>query len=283
MININRMIRGVAALAEQANRAFGISGGGEKNFLEQVRRQRLRARTAQQQAVRFYDFHGLQIDVFVSAGGVINVFLAMRKRRRIENDEIELLRGVAQILKKIGCNKIFLHHRKIIECEIFFRHSHGSRGRIHRYDTRRAALLGINRKRAGIAKAIQQFPPRAHSRDPRAVLTLIEKKAGLLAFVNVDFKKQIVLTNLQRRRRLIAGENLRYWLQAVFIQRRSGAAFIDALRLNDILQRGDNLTSKIRHAERADLHDQIVGILVNDQSGQAIAFGIDDAKSVGGF
>ncbi len=39
MINIDRMIGRVAALADDANRAFGISGGGEKNFLKQQKKQ----------------------------------------------------------------------------------------------------------------------------------------------------------------------------------------------------------------------------------------------------
>ena len=78
-----------------------------------------------------------------------------------------------------------------------------------------------------------------------------------------------------------AGEKSVAFGHALELAERRFIPLKDGAGLEHGLQRVHNHLLALVHAEGRDLHDQNIGIFVNDQSTEKIAFGIDDAKGGG--
>ena len=115
--------------------------------------------------------------------------------------------------------------------------------------------------------------------DSGAVFLLIEKEAGLLAFLYVNPEVNAVLDHLHPIRHIAADEAFG---QLETLQRANGyvAALIDARRMQQLLQRVGSVMLEALHAQRQTLHDQHVAEAVHDQRGQTVAFGKNHAAGM---
>ena len=167
--------------------------------MEQVGADAARARVGEQHAAGREDGQRQPVDVFIGARGPLGVRDSRRELGRVEHDGVEgpaLLYIVAQ-----RCIHVGVEHRgaagvKTVQGDVGPGALNGRAGRVNRRDVLRAAGQRRHRETAGVAVAVQhvlEFQPARVGGKLLAAVALVEVKAGLVAFGNVQAQLPVVL------------------------------------------------------------------------------------------
>ena len=116
-----------------------------------------------------------------------------------------------------------------------------------------------------------------------SVFTLVEEKAGFLAFFPVGKKTAVVFQNHFIQSIAKEVTVLDYSIFLAHALHGFGTFVVDGLqaKVGHQLEGADNLLQVECHAFRLGLHHGGVAINVNDKPCQAVAFGVDEAEAVG--
>ena len=121
----------------------------------------------------------MQIDILITARGLLDLALVFAEGRRVQNDQVKFLAARAQILENILLHKLVGGRSDSVLFEMSARDVERGFGGFDRHGFHGPAPGGINRKAAGVGEAIQH-PPAARKRSDEApVVPLIEKKSRL--------------------------------------------------------------------------------------------------------
>lgn len=111
------------------------------------------------------------------------------------------------------------------------------------------------------------------------VLALIEERAGLLPAERRDREPQAVLHDLHLLRR-VAVEHARVHLQAFELSHAHVVALDDRARSQLFDEQLDEHRLDRVRPLREGLQDEHVGVSINDERGQRVAFGVNEPVSV---
>jgi hypothetical protein len=117
----------------------------------------------------------------------------------------------------------------------------------------------------------------------RTVLPLIQVKAAFVPLQQIDAKLDAIFLNDQRlRRRGPAGDAVEAGQPFLFAHVRIRPLH-DALRLPELVQRCQDRLFLAFNAHRERLHHQKIAVFVDDEAGQAVGLGVDQAVGGGGW
>ena len=155
-----------------------------------------------------------------------------------------------------------------------------------------SGIAGIQGKGSHMGKAVQHPLSMAESLHGQTVELLIQEKAGLLAFGNIDQIADAVLCDLHIRVKLRPDEAF-MGLHALFLPDRRLRALIDAPDLYPVFRQGclqlvQNHELQAVDAQRQGFHHQDILILIHHQARQPVCLpedhpaggGVDDLLSV---
>ena len=139
-----------------------------------------------------------------------------------------------------------------------------------------AAHRGVHAETAGVAAQVEHALALDVARQPLAVLALVGEETGLVRAGRVGAEADAVFGDDRRRRRLGTTEVERLLLLHVLVGEGVEAAARELL-----LQRVVDPFAMTEHAGAEELDHQQVGVTVDHQPGEAIAFRMHDAPGVG--
>ena len=132
---------------------------------------------------------------------------------------------------------------------------------------------------AGVRKRVQHPASCGEFADRPAGIPLVEIKAALLPVAHIHRELRTVFGDDEGIRRLRAGQQPASLRQSLLRPDADVGAFVDPLCPGRRLQRGDDLGAEAFDACAQELDDQIFAVAVDDQSGQRVALGMDQAAA----
>ena len=145
------------------------------------------------------------------------------------------------------------------------------------------AVAGRGKAEApGVGEHVQHFLVAADVGQPEPVVALIEEVTRLHRPQRVDVVEQAVLANADFSLRL-THQPLRNLRQAIALAERHVVALANAARLKQLTEDLDQHGFALIEPRRGRLDDEVIGVLVDGESRQAIAFRVNQAEAVGAF
>ncbi len=157
-----------------------------------------------------------------------------------------------------------------VEFGVLARPGHGLIGNLDGLGALGVTDCRRQRKPAVVGETIEHAFARAVARDLGVVVALVEKETRLLVLEQVDLDGELVELHADDRIGLADEHALRF-LQPFQLAAGNVAPFDDGLRLNDLAEDLDDLLLALIDAERERLQDDVVAVLVDDESGHLVA------------
>ena len=245
---------------------------------------KVRARACRQIPAPRQNLHGAAVDLAVAAPRVFDRRAAFRKGGRVENDIVPRLFAALPELREQ------LEHIRLPELHAPFepvafsvapRLFERGRGHVHCRDALRASGRAVERKCAGVRKAVEHAPPMGQPPRRGAVIFLVEEIAGLLAVYVVHVEIDAVFADLRVAggiyiqsgcgiRPLAAGHAL------LFADERFVALInarnVHAERRKLLAQQRIEHRAPLLDAEREHLAHEHIAIAVHRPAGEAVRF-----------
>jgi hypothetical protein len=276
------MIRGRALPLRERERGAGLDARGEHDLLEKVRVDESRAGAREEPPSGCDERHRQAVDVLVSARRPLQVSALFRERGGIADHDLPGLfrfHAATDILEDIGPDEVLLLHRKAVppaklarELERRFRGIDADR-------PARAAGQRRDREGSGVGKEVEDGPPGSAGAEPRAVLTLVQVEAGLLAAGDVRREPQAVLEELDE-----------LWsARAAFPPVRTGSTVAlgrgladdQTLGLQDVAGRGLQIRTPPGRSFRQEVHHRDLGEDVHEHARTEVPFRVHRAEARG--
>lgn len=220
---------------------------------------------------------GACMEFLVSLFGGLNILPALRKGRRIEDNNIEHSSLVGESLQ--GIEHISLLEPDVgkgVQCRVLFRSTNGFRRNVNAENGPRAAVRGMERKSPVVAKAIQHLRIPAEPPEKMAVLPLIEKEPCLLSFQQIhDERDSIIIKDGGSDR-----STQHAFLQRKLFEFSKGrlVSLDDSFRLKKGFESiADHFRAAI-HAVGKSLDREILIVLINDKSREEITFAVHQTE-----
>ena len=102
VVDADGMVGGMGQVADYADEAMGVGGGGENHGLEVVGRDGLRTAEGEKQAAGSDTLHSALVDGTVAFESLLEGAVIFGEGRGIEDDDIEGVNGRIKILENIG-------------------------------------------------------------------------------------------------------------------------------------------------------------------------------------
>ena len=175
----------------------GVLCGGVQHLDEQLLGGKVGAAGRGQIAAAGQQLHGAVVDLLVAAHGVLHGAARLGEGRRVQNDKVV---GVAlffqpgQQLKGVLAEKV--HVGQTVALGVPLGHGNGLGADVGGGDAGSPALGGVQRKAAGVGKAVQHGVPGGKAGHRPAVVLLVEEEAGLLAVLEIHVVVNAVLADL---------------------------------------------------------------------------------------
>jgi hypothetical protein len=214
------------------------------------------------------DFHRPQIDFLVSPHRAFNGISGLGKRGGIEDDRIKafpVIVKLSQPVEGVGNFEMTASLKTIyfcVTCGEFNR----MLGNINAQYITGSVVCSMYGKRTGVGEAIQNLRIFHERPDGGAVFFLIQKVTGFLAVFNIDVKQNSIFTHAHPCLKFVRQETL-FLFQAFKLPYGNIVPFVDACRLDDILQDIDNFLFVAVNAKSRRLKYKVVGEFIDNQCG----------------
>ena len=213
---------------------------------------------------------------------------------RIENHKIEVLARItiaAKCLENVVTNPLGALFSKAVAASIACSHVERLLRRVDRNNLVGAALEKSKREAARVAEAIERSHAAAVLATEclcnllcgQAAFTLVDIKARLVPDTHIDAVKNAVLADFDFLGRLLASQQPRAKLKTLAAARSGVGTIEDAFGARSLDQSINDDFAMRLNARRLELRDEIVAVLVDDQTGQLIGFTENKANSIRAF
>ena len=289
------VIRGLLAHLDLPQLPVGILCGGVQHLDEQLLGGKVRAAGRGQIAAPGQQFHGAVVDLLIAAHGVLHRAAGLGKGRRIKDDKVvgvALLFQPGQQFKGVLAEKI--HVGQVVALGVALGHGNGLGADVSGSDPGSPALGGVQRKAAGVGKAVQHSVTGSNAGHSPAVVFLVEEKAGFLAVLKINVVEHAVLADLSLGAvgvRLAGQVKPALVLcQALLGPQGLVVALVDALNglavsAQDLHQQGEEDGLELFHANAQGLGDKDIVEPVHSQARELVSLAKDDTAGgqVGGL
>ena len=268
--------------------------GTGDDLLEEVHVDRARARKREELAARRKQPQAVEIDVFIRSRGTVDMIVTRSELGRIENHKIEVLARItiaAKCLENVVTNPLGALFSKAVAASIACSHVERLLRRVDRNNLVGAALEKSKREAARVAEAIERSHAAAVLATEclcnllcgQAAFTLVDIKARLVPDTHIDAVKNAVLADFDFLGRLLASQQPRAKLKTLAAARSGVGTIEDAFGARSLDQSINDDFAMRLNARRLELRDEIVAVLVDDQTGQLIGFTENKANSIRAF
>ncbi len=227
------------------------------------------------------------MDFFVAAHGVGNGGACAGERRRVEDDAVEfrddfLVRtdrglGFQEIEDVDGLEGALIGESVLLG--VTLGGSVGVGALVEGVDLDGAGSRAMQGESAHEAKTVEDLAAIDQLGDELVIALLVEVEAGFVATGNVDVEFETVQFNWHRAFEGTDEDTVGFGESFEFAE-AGFATFHDGARREDFNQGVEDKRFALVHRQRRNLHDEDVGIFVDDEAAQKIALGVDDAKGV---
>src|SRR5688572_18280060 len=197
------VIRGGGESVDDLCLGAGVERGAGDDRLEQPGGHAARARERGEEAAGREELQRPEVDVLVGARGLLHLRSGGREFRRIEDDEVEARRAVAQLAQlgeDVGLAKFDARSIERVRGEVLASDVERGRGALDGGDALRAPGERGDRETAGVAEDVQYLAAGGERAHARSVFTLVEEEPGLLALLDVDTEVKSVFDDRAARR-----------------------------------------------------------------------------------
>ncbi len=265
-----------------ARSAAGVEGGAGDDLLEQFEADAAGAGVGHHQAARGEQLEALQVDVLVGAAGGVGVARAGGEFGRVEDDDVEGFAEVleaAQFIEDVGADPGRAGGVELrVEGEVGGGGVEGRLGAVHRDHFAGATSEGLQREASGVAEAVEHALASGELAQQGAVVALVEVEAGFVTTGDVHLHGDAVLVDDDVFFGRIAMQPAGGGLQA-FELAHVGIGTLENARAAGGFDEGmDDGLAPFVAAGASELHDDGVAVLVGDEAGQTVGFGMDQAQ-----
>src|SRR5262245_15972957 len=276
----DRMVGGGAEALDELCVGAGVERGARDDRLEELGRHAAGAREGGEQAAGDEQLESEQVDVLVGARGVARLRRGRGELGRIEDHHLEARAPVAQraqLLEHVAVDELDLARVQRIGRKVVARDLEGRRRALDGGDAPRAAGERRDREAAGIREAVEHLAAGGELAHALAVLALIEEEAGLLPLLDVDAEIQAVFDDRAAGGVTVAAREAHARGQGLELAHLGIRALEDRLGRGELGERVQDRVSPALHARGKELRDEHVGVAVDDEPGQAVAFAVHQA------
>ena len=280
------MIAGLGAVLDLAEAAVHGAGRLSNGLREELRGHEVTAAAGGEVSAVLHELEALHVDLAVTADGGLRRLAGLRKRRRVEDDDVILLALCVQLRQLIEHIRHTEMHGvlEVVPLRIRRRLLDRKLRDIEALDLRRACNAGVQREGTHVREAVEDALPLADSLHRPTVILLVEEKSGLLSIHHVDHILDTVLGDLDIRIEFRADEALIHVHAFLFPNRRVAplvnAADVDAVFPEDCHEILENHRLQTIHAERERLHHQHILIFIDRQSRQSVGLAEDHTAGI---
>ena len=221
------MVRRLLTCFNLAQRYVGILRRIMQHLHEEFLLHEVRAGAGSQIAAARQQLHRLEVDFLIAADSILHRAAGLRKGRRVEDDEVILVRmlveQLAQQIKNVCLESV---HNLVIAVDfgIMVGHLHSLLADVDSSNAGRTTLRRIERKGAGMREAVQHMLALGDFGNRLTVVLLVEEEAGLLAVLHINSIVNAVLHNFRRHSARIR-QQLRLEPMLVLVQALQTADF----------------------------------------------------------
>jgi len=262
---------------DEAESAPGVHRGIADGIKEAFSRDVMRTGPGGEDAARFEEFQGAEMDLLVAAEGVAKVLLAAGEGRRIEDDEVETIFARLEEVEGIGFDGWEV---ELVEAGIGMDGHDGVGGDVDAGDGGCPGAGARQSESALVAEAVEDAAPCGEACDALVGVELIEVEAGFLAGERVDLEFQSVVVDHERAR-VGAVEHGEFGAESFGFADGGVVAEDDGGGLESFAESLDEEVAALVHGEREGLQDEVVEVAVDDDAGQAVGFAPDEAAEAG--
>src|SRR5579872_3064366 len=278
MAEKHRMIGTGAKTRKQAHPA-SASALGDTHRTDEVFAAKVRGATeGHQEAARIKRAEGQRVEFDVEMFGAPRVGARARKWRRIKHDQIETLIALTQEDPRFTMHEANGACRIAIELKIALRPVECVRRSVNGDGLRRAALQRVQGEAAGVAAQIEHAGAGGERTEARPVFALIEKRAALLAMLEVNDHLYAVLANPNFTHAHFGGGSIRDYsdgiLESLLPAHRALTALENRARRDHRLEPLDDLIAYPLGARGQQLHHRDIAVAVGDDAREAVAVAV---------
>ena len=181
----DRMVGGLLTGLDLAQLHARVQCGGAQHFFKQLARHEVAARGGGEVAAARQQPQGAEVDVLIAALGAFHRFARLGEGRRVEDDKVIRLAALfLQLGEKVEHVRGQEVHAALqpIAHGVRAGHVDGALRDVHGGDVLRAAPRGIERKGAGMGKAVEDSGIPAQLLNCQTIVFLIKERSGLRPF-----------------------------------------------------------------------------------------------------
>ncbi len=277
--------------AEDLDAFVGGACGAFEEVEEFVHGEEAGAGAGDEEAVGLHAGHGEFVEVEVFSAAFEEVFLGGDQFGGIEDDDIVFFffgDGFAEEGEGIGVDGFEFGGGDFVEVGVAFGECDGVFVEVNGGDVLCVAQGGsVEAEAAGVAAEVEQVGARGELGECEAVFALVAEEAGFVAVGEVDLEADFVFGNdggfsvggavALGAGGGVVGEGEAFGFLVAFVG--AGEDFFDAEEFFEGFRDGGEAAV---HGEGEEFDDGEVAKFVDDEAGEGVAFGVDDAVGVGG-
>ena len=275
------MIAGLGAVLDLAETTVHGAGRLGDGLREELWRHEVAAAAGGEVTAVLHELQPLHVDLAVTADRGLRRLAGLRKRRRIEDDDVILLATRVQLRELVEHIRHTEMHgllemvslrvrRRLLDCEL---------RDIEALDLRRTRDAGVQREGAHMREAVEDALPLTDPLHRPSIILLVKEKTGLLSIHDIDHILDAILGDLDIRVKLRTDEALIH-VHAFLFPNRRVAPLVDAADMDAVLPKNlheilENHRLQTIHAERERLHHQHILIFIDRKSRESVRLAED--------
>ena len=220
--------------------------------------------------------HGAEVDLLVSAHGVVHGLFVFGKRGGVEDDEIPCFGAGFEVVEDVGFDGF---DREIAGAGVFLHAGDGFAGNVDAGDVSSTGFGASEAEASLVGEAVKDAESFAEAGDLLVGVELVEIESGLLSLQEIEVKGDVVEVHRDLAG-VVAVNDGNFGCESFGFSDGGVVSQNDGSGLEDLDQGGDDEIFALVHGEGEGLEDEVLAVAVDDDAGEAVGLAPDGTREL---